>query len=39
MSRDQSRMPDVPNPDFVGAICEIWFTVNYAAGYSDEGGQ
>ena len=24
-------MPDVPTPDFVGAICEIWFTVNYAA--------
>jgi hypothetical protein len=24
-------MPDVPIPDFLGAICEIWFTVNYAA--------
>jgi hypothetical protein len=24
-------MPDVPPPDFVGAMCEIWFTVNYAA--------
>jgi hypothetical protein len=31
MSRDQNRMPDVPTPDFVGAICEIWLTVNYAA--------
>jgi hypothetical protein len=31
MTRDQNSMPDVPNPDFVGAICEIWFTVNYAA--------
>jgi len=31
MNRDQNRMPDVPNLDFVGAVCEIWFTVNYAA--------
>ena len=31
MNRDQNWMPDVPNPDFVGAVCEIWFTVNYAA--------
>ncbi|MGB6624329.1 MAG: hypothetical protein WBE43_06045 [Candidatus Acidiferrales bacterium] len=31
MNRDQNSMPDVPVPDFVGAICEIWFTVNYAA--------
>jgi hypothetical protein len=31
MSRDEKSMPDVPVPDFVGAICEIWFTVNYAA--------
>lgn len=31
MSRDQKSMPDVPTPDFVGAVCEIWFTVNYAA--------
>jgi hypothetical protein len=23
-------MPDVPIPDFLGTICEIWFTVNYA---------
>src|SRR5260370_24208844 len=31
MTRDQKGMPDVPNPDYVGAVCEIWFTVNYAA--------
>lgn len=31
MSRDQKSMPDVPTPHFVGAVCEIWFTVNYAA--------
>ena len=31
MNREQNSMPDVPNPDFVGAVCEIWFTVNYAA--------
>jgi hypothetical protein len=24
-------MPDVPDQDFVGALCEIWFTINYAA--------
>jgi hypothetical protein len=24
-------MPDVPIPDYLGAVCEIWFTVNYAA--------
>jgi hypothetical protein len=24
-------MPDVPHQDFVGALCEIWFTINYAA--------
>ena len=24
-------MPDVPDPDFVGALCEIWFAINYAA--------
>ena len=24
-------MPGVPPPDFVGMMCEIWFTVNYAA--------
>ena len=31
MSRDRKSMPDVPTPDFVGAVREIWFTVNYAA--------
>lgn len=25
------EMPDVPEPDFVGALCEIWFGVSYAA--------
>ncbi len=29
--RKQRDMPDVPNVDFVGALCEIWFCVNYAA--------
>jgi len=24
-------MPDVPVPDFVGTLCEIWFAINYAA--------
>ena len=24
-------MPDVPDPDFVGTLCEIWFAINYAA--------
>ena len=24
-------MPDVPEPDFVGALCEIWFGLSYAA--------
>lgn len=31
MTRDQKSMADVPTPDFVGAVSEIWFTVNYAA--------
>ena len=31
MDRAQKTMADVPTPDFVGAVCEIWFTVNYAA--------
>jgi hypothetical protein len=31
MTRDQKTMPDVPHPDYVGMVCEIWFTVNYAA--------
>jgi hypothetical protein len=30
MSRDQKSMPDVPGPDFAGAVSEIWLTVNYA---------
>ncbi|MGI0084707.1 MAG: hypothetical protein ACREBQ_06460 [Nitrososphaerales archaeon] len=25
------EMPDVPEPDFVGALCEIWFDVSYSA--------
>lgn len=24
-------MPDVPDPDFVGTLCEMWFAINYAA--------
>jgi hypothetical protein len=31
MTRDQKIMPDVPTPDFVGAVSEIWLTVNAAA--------
>src|SRR5271154_2870921 len=31
MTRDEARMPDIPPPNFVGAMCEIWFTVSYAA--------
>ena len=31
MARDERTMPDVPPADFVGAVAEIWFTVNYAA--------
>ncbi len=31
MRKDQNTMPDVPPPDFVGAVAEIWSTVNYAA--------
>ncbi len=30
-TRGQSDMPDVPDPDFVGTLCEIWFGINYAA--------
>ncbi len=30
-SRDASNMPDVPDPDFVDALSEIWFGINYAA--------
>lgn len=29
--QNQNDMPDVPHLDFVDAICEIWFGVNYAA--------
>lgn len=29
--RDEKNMPDVPDPDFVGALCEIWCVINYAA--------
>jgi hypothetical protein len=28
---NENDMPDVPDPDFVGALCEIWFAINYAA--------
>jgi len=31
MNRDEARLPDVPPPGFVGLMCEIWFTINYAA--------
>jgi hypothetical protein len=31
MTRDEARIANVPPPDFVGAMCEIWFPVNYAA--------
>jgi hypothetical protein len=27
----ENDMPDVPDPDFVGALSEIWFAINYAA--------
>src|SRR5260370_21476657 len=30
-ARNHVDMPDVPNPDFVGSLCEIWFGINYAA--------
>lgn len=30
-AKDENDMSDVPNPDFVGALCEIWFGINYAA--------
>lgn len=29
--RSQNDMPDVPKLDFVGALCEMWFGVSYAA--------
>lgn len=30
-TRNPGQMLDVPDPDFVGALCEIWFGINYAA--------
>jgi hypothetical protein len=30
-TRNQGEMPEVPDPDFVGALCEIWFGISYAA--------
>jgi hypothetical protein len=30
-TRKSDEMPDVPDPDFVDALCEIWFGINYAA--------
>lgn len=29
--RDEKDMPNVPDPDFVGSLCEIWLGINYAA--------
>jgi hypothetical protein len=29
--KKNKEMPDVPDPDFVGALCEIWLTINCAA--------
>lgn len=29
--RDANDMPDVPDPDFVDALSEIWFVIGYAA--------
>ena len=28
---NENDMTDVPDPDFVGTLCEIWFAINYAA--------
>src|SRR5205823_954385 len=30
-ARVKNDMPDVPEPDFVGSLCEIWSGINYAA--------
>lgn len=30
-TREAKDMPDVPEIDFVGAMCEIWSGINYAA--------
>ena len=32
--KNENDMPDVPDPDFVGALCEIWATINYASAAS-----
>jgi hypothetical protein len=29
--KNENDMPDVPDPDFVGTLSEIWFAINYAA--------
>jgi hypothetical protein len=29
--RNQNNMPDVPEMDFIGALCEVWFGLNCAA--------
>ncbi len=29
--RNENDMPDVPDPDFVDALSEIWFCINYAS--------
>jgi hypothetical protein len=29
--KNENDMPDVPDPDFIGTLCEIWFAINYAA--------
>jgi hypothetical protein len=29
--RSEKDMPDVPEMDFIGALCEIWFGLNCAA--------
>jgi hypothetical protein len=31
IARNENEMPDVPEPDFVDALCEIWFGLSYAA--------
>jgi hypothetical protein len=29
--KNENDMPAVPDPDSVGTLCEIWFSINYAA--------
>jgi hypothetical protein len=29
--KNENDMPDVPDPDFIGSLCEIWFGINYTA--------